>query len=90
MYLVTLKINRDFVIIFLIQNFEADFMESQPQNPEFRYNLEKFHTCDSQNIDTTHMILIAVSNSAFLCSDLHKLFILTFTSALNTIGVISP
>ena len=30
------------MIISLIQHFEADFMESQPQNPEFRINPETF------------------------------------------------
>ena len=30
-------------MVSLIQHFEADFVESQPQNPEFRNNPENFH-----------------------------------------------
>ena len=33
---------RQFLEIWIIQHFETDFMESQPQNPEFRINPENF------------------------------------------------
>ena len=32
-------------IISLIQDFEADFLWIQSQNPEFRINPENFHIC---------------------------------------------
>ena len=32
-------------MVSLIQHFEADFLWSQPQNPEFRNNPENFHPC---------------------------------------------
>ena len=37
-------------MISLIQDFKAVFfVESQPQNPEFRNNPENFHPCDFSN-----------------------------------------
>ena len=36
---------REAIRIFLIQDFEADFPQSQPKNPEFRNNPENFHLC---------------------------------------------
>ena len=36
---------REAFIICGIQDFEADFRESLPQNPEFSNNPENFHQC---------------------------------------------
>ena len=42
-------------MISLIQHFEADSMESQPQNPEFRINPENF-TC-TQLAQVTELLI---------------------------------
>ena len=36
---------REAIMVSLIQHFKADFLWSQPQNPEFRNNPENFHPC---------------------------------------------
>ena len=33
-------------------------MEGQPQNPEFRYNLENFHTCSYSVINKNLMCVL--------------------------------
>ena len=37
------KLIKEAIIISLIQHFEADFMEIQPQNSEFRIHPEYIH-----------------------------------------------
>ena len=50
------------IVISLIQHFEADFLWSQPQNPEFRINPENFHPCRKENsYKVLRFILITVT-----------------------------
>ena len=44
-------------------------MESQPQNPEFRNNPEKFHLCISMNYIPLQTCLIPAISMLFLMED---------------------
>ena len=53
-------------------------MENQPQNPEFRNNLENFHSCDNLLCKTTFVLKKALANEYHVSIRLNVFFVVFF------------